>query len=868
MAEEFVRLVKIGIDKGFIQESIANADKLAKSIDELKKVKKEEGQLSAEQEGRLKALTAERNKNIQVVKQANLLASEQIKGQEQLKAQLSILTAQYNKLTTAEQQNTKEGQALQKQILGITEELKANEKAVGNNRRNVGNYEDALKALPAPMQGIVNGLKGMVTAAKAFIATPLGIALAAISAVLAPLISYLTRTKEGSELLTRVMAGASATVDVLTDRLSMLGEAMVKVFQGDFKGAADVAKASLKGIGDEIVNETKASVELEKRMQKLRDRERELIVNTQRRNAEVAKLKITLEDQSKSEEERLAAAKRATSLQRETIEEEKKLAQDKVDIIQQQLALSENLEEDEQRLADAKAERFRVEAQATERLVELNNKEVTLRKQIAANKQKSVDAAKKLSEEEKKAEEERLNELEQSYQEERSLIEQNAQLKIAQAEIEIANEEERAERIAFIEKEALLAKLRSIEDETVAYTASADMIGAVDEKKYAKQLAERAKYEAELAALDRAAKAEAFTREVDLLNGQEQLDIEAAELSIDNTEKFENEKYKIQLKYAKLRLELMRESAMMDGIITEQERQNLQLLENSIDRLTKKIEGGGEDADTSIAGMIGLSPEDIESINEAVGQVTNAINAVQGIINANAERRLQQVNQQEQAEISAIQKSGASEEDKEKKITKVEQNAAKERYKIELAQFKTAKALQIALAVANTATAVMAQLSNPTPYAGFVLAALAAATGAIQIGTIAAQQPPPPPQFATGGYVSGAGTGTSDSIHARLSNGESVNNAKTTAMFAPILSAMNKAGGGVDWYKGEGFSKGGIVQKFAAGGIAMSSQAIMRQNEATREVQQTILQTPPVLVLEDFQSVQGRQVRTEQNLQV
>lgn len=52
------------------------------------------------------------------------------------------------------------------------------------------------------------------------------------------------------------------------------------------------------------------------------------------------------------------------------------------------------------------------------------------------------------------------------------------------------------------------------------------------------------------------------------------------------------------------------------------------------------------------------------------------------------------------------------------------------------------------------------------------------------------------PKFATGGYISGAGTGTSDSIPARLSNGESVINANSTAMFGGLLSALNQFGGG------------------------------------------------------------------------
>jgi hypothetical protein len=52
-------------------------------------------------------------------------------------------------------------------------------------------------------------------------------------------------------------------------------------------------------------------------------------------------------------------------------------------------------------------------------------------------------------------------------------------------------------------------------------------------------------------------------------------------------------------------------------------------------------------------------------------------------------------------------------------------------------------------------------------------------------------------KFATGGLVTGPGTGTSDSIDAKLSNGESVMTARATEMFGPILSSFNQMGGGV-----------------------------------------------------------------------
>jgi hypothetical protein len=62
-----------------------------------------------------------------------------------------------------------------------------------------------------------------------------------------------------------------------------------------------------------------------------------------------------------------------------------------------------------------------------------------------------------------------------------------------------------------------------------------------------------------------------------------------------------------------------------------------------------------------------------------------------------------------------------------------------------------------------------------------------------------------PRKLADGGYVEGPGTGTSDSIPAMLSNGESIINARSTAMFAPLLSAINQSGGG------KGFEFGGIA---------------------------------------------------------
>lgn len=90
--------------------------------------------------------------------------------------------------------------------------------------------------------------------------------------------------------------------------------------------------------------------------------------------------------------------------------------------------------------------------------------------------------------------------------------------------------------------------------------------------------------------------------------------------------------------------------------------------------------------------------------------------------------------------------------------------------------------------------------------------------------------------FSTGGYVHGAGTATSDSIPARLSNGESVMTAKATSMFSPILSAFNQLGGGVPIVVNNGGSNIGMDMLAAAvaRGYQMAPQPVVSVEEINR----------------------------------
>lgn len=107
------------------------------------------------------------------------------------------------------------------------------------------------------------------------------------------------------------------------------------------------------------------------------------------------------------------------------------------------------------------------------------------------------------------------------------------------------------------------------------------------------------------------------------------------------------------------------------------------------------------------------------------------------------------------------------------------------------------KVLTLAEIAINTGKAIAAGTAQAmsVPFPGN-LVAIATTVATILANITTAVKTVKSAKFASGGFVSGAGTATSDSIPAMLSNGESVNAALPTSMFAPIYSALNQLGGG------------------------------------------------------------------------
>lgn len=150
----------------------------------------------------------------------------------------------------------------------------------------------------------------------------------------------------------------------------------------------------------------------------------------------------------------------------------------------------------------------------------------------------------------------------------------------------------------------------------------------------------------------------------------------------------------------------------------------------------------------------------------------------------------------------------------------------------------TGKALASGIAVASDTAPFPANLAAIATTVGTVLANIASAISTVKSA-----------KFATGGKVTGAGTGTSDSIPAWLSNGEFVINAKATSRNEPLLRAINSG------------AQPTVILPSSYGGSTSYAQSA----EQGKSLVEAIENIRPVVTVEDINDGQAR-VRVIENL--
>jgi hypothetical protein len=211
--------------------------------------------------------------------------------------------------------------------------------------------------------------------------------------------------------------------------------------------------------------------------------------------------------------------------------------------------------------------------------------------------------------------------------------------------------------------------------------------------------------------------------------------------------------------------------------------------------------------------------EDITNAKtEAANQALNLLSGIANAANQYFQNELTDIDAKAAKEQAAIDNSNKSDEEKAKLSAALKKKTEKEKYEVEVKAFKANQAIQAVQATIAGALAIVQALAQLGPIAGAVAAVGIGITTALQVGTILGAKPPAPPAFKQGGLIQGQGSGTSDSVPILASHGESVMTARATSMFAPILSAMNVAGGG------RAFATGGIVSPSTFNQLSASQQ--------------------------------------------
>lgn len=100
------------------------------------------------------------------------------------------------------------------------------EKLLGGQKQ----YSAIISQLPGPLRAAVTGLNGMVGAAKAFIATPLGAVLAALVLAYKALDTWLHRSAEGQQALAKISGYVSGALAALTQVAMDVGKALYNAF--------------------------------------------------------------------------------------------------------------------------------------------------------------------------------------------------------------------------------------------------------------------------------------------------------------------------------------------------------------------------------------------------------------------------------------------------------------------------------------------------------------------------------------------------------------------------------------------------------------------------------------------------------------
>lgn len=459
-----------------------------------------------------------------------------------LRAQLAKNTKELNSMSAATRNNTDEGKALAAETKEISDKLKGMEKAVGDNRRNVGNYAESVqealsntKGLSGATGALASSMTGAVGSVKAFTTALMANPIVAIVGLVLALISTVEKLmKRNTEMATNLKA-AFAPFEVIFSRIL---DGITNLLNGVAKAIDWVSTKvvsllnSIGLISDETAKAANAAKELTRAEQAIFESETDALVTLSAMSRELANQKALVADQTKSIKERNTAANQGLSTLKQMENIEVGILKQKYEQIKAQNELSYTSADDRRKEMEALAALQSKQAEYTEKQKELISQASSLQKQetaknsaaAAAAEQAKAQAAIKATEEAEK----RKRELQQETIKQMEIALTTLDLSIKERELnndtnatKLANQQELADKSLEIERYRLEQGLISQQEYANKETAL-----KLETMKLQQQV------EADQDALDKERRAmdEANRREIEMSEITNQYDLRQAQL--------------------------------------------------------------------------------------------------------------------------------------------------------------------------------------------------------------------------------------------------------------------------------------------------------------------------------------------------
>lgn len=765
-----------------------------------------------------------------------------------LRAELSNLTAEYDALSEAERKGAS-GEELKNKINEVTDALKDGEEGTQRYYRNVGTYEEAIKSAVSSnipfigtliqtqdeMGSVKAGAVAAGAAVKNFsktllalLANPIVAILTAISVVIMAVAKGIKSSEENTSRWNAVLAPLKMALDAVGKVLQIVASGILSVVEAGGKMMGWITKQleKLPVLGKyvaEVNKENERYIAMAKEQAAIDRDTRNLQVQNAKNALKIATLKAKADDElNVSAKERMEAIREANRLEEEASKKNYELAKRRYELMVQQNAMAENTKETNDAIAQAEVEMYNALTEYQDKRGELLGREVSLANEIKSAEKEKSDAA--IAAKQKEMEAVRAAE--------------DAMLALVKDGRDKQSKEITLQYNRQIED--LRTRLKTETDLTVkARQAINDQIKALEQQKAA-----------ELQKLSE----EELQKEIDNRTKLISLQLEAVK-------KGSEQEYQLRMQ----QLLAQRDAELADKELTEQMKLAIvdkydKQIDDLILQREQEISDKQQEAvrlrmENEIMQLQQSGASELEILQEQASQKLELLNNIQ---QQEGESEQEFLNRKLQANQEYIDAKKAI-ADKEVEIEQVKFQAIETITSGLSSAFETlgennktfailSKTLALAEIAINTGKALAAGIAQAqsVPFPAN-LAAIATTVATILSNIAVATKTVKSAKFATGGLVTGPGTGTSDSIPAQLSNGESVMTARATSMFAPLLSSFNQMGGGVPI------------------NVTQTSSQALGEDMLARAVAKGVQSMRPVVSVEEITSVSNR-VKVLENL--